>query len=230
MTTWTRTRTRTITATFASVVASVAAVLGLGGLSAQAATTYGCPLSGSTVCTSPLAGTVHGDVTVTGDGYGFNLSGNGTPGYVAVDNSNQISMGSFPVSFSAQVKGVGVPSSQVGDYDVVRGTPNGNWKLEVVARNSRTTARASCFFKGPSGKGAATGGPDLTTLQAVWTTITCTNTGAAIELRVNGTLVKTETVATGPIPNPGPLLLGAKNTAGGDQFSGSAKDVQVSVP
>src|SRR6266516_8209779 len=124
MTTRTRTRTRTITATFASVVASVAAVLGLGGLSAQAATTYGCPLSGSTVCTSPLAGTVHGDVTVTGDGYGFNLSGNGTPGYVAVDNSNQISMGSFPVSFSAQVKGVGVPSSQVGDYDVVRGTPN----------------------------------------------------------------------------------------------------------
>jgi hypothetical protein len=213
----------------AVVIAAIAAITGTGVAAASAATTYACPLTSSAICDDPLSGTVHGDV-LTGDGYGFNLSGSGAAGYVQVDNSGTIPMGRFPVSFSVEVKGVGIPSSSVGDYDVVRGTPTGNWKIEVVAKNNRTTARAACFFKGASGKATAAGGPDLNTRQSQWTTITCTNTGSAVELRVDGVLVKRVAVTTGTIPNPGPMLVGAKNTSGGDQFSGYARNVQINVP
>lgn len=202
----------------------------LGAAPAEAATMYTCPLVSAAPCSSPLSGTRVGDVASTSDGYSFNLSGNGDPGYVQVDNSKQINTTKFPFTFSAQVKGVGVPSTAVGDYDVVRGTPAGNWKLEVVAKNNRTTAQAACFFKGATSKKTVSGGPDLTTLQSKWTTISCTNTGSAVELRVNGVLEKKVTVSTGTIPNPGPLLIGAKDTEGGDQFSGYAKDVQINVP
>jgi hypothetical protein len=198
---------------------------------AYASTTYSCPMtdSGSTPCQSPLQGTVHGGVTATGDGYLFDPTNQGTPGYVEVDNSSQMNLSVFPVEFSVSVQGVGHPSAAVGgDYDVVRGTPKGNWKLEVVARNNGTTARASCFFKGPTGKGAATGGPDLSALTG-WHTITCVNSGSAITLSVDGKVMKTKSVATGAIPNPGPLLIGAKNTTGGDQYSGYAKDLVITA-
>ena len=212
-----------------AVVAVVATIAGTGAAAAWAATTYRCPLANGAVCDQPLSGSVHGDV-LSGDGYGFNLSGNGAAGYVQVDNSGTIPMGTFPISFSVEVKGVGVPSSSVGDYDVVRGTPAGNWKIEVVAKNNRTTARAACFFKGVSGKATAAGGPDLSTRRSQWTTITCTDTGSAVELSVDGVLVKRVAVTTGAIPNPGPMLVGAKDTSGGDQFSGYARDVQINIP
>jgi len=213
----------------AVLVAVTAAIAGTGAAAASAATTYLCPLTTGAICDEPLSGSVHGDV-LTGDGYGFNLSGSGAAGYVQVDNSGTIPMGRFPVSFSVEVKGVGIPSTSVGDYDVVRGTPAGNWKIEVVAKNSRTTARAACFFKGTNGKATAAGGPDLNTRQGQWTTITCTNTGSAVELRVDGVLVKRVTVTTGTIPNPGPMLVGAKDTSGGDQFSGYARNVHIDIP
>ncbi len=191
---------------------------------ALAATTYACPLSSGTVCQSPLTGTAHGSANATADGYQFGPQ----PGYVSVNNSQQIST-NFPFSFSVQVKGVGVPPSAVGDYDVVRGTPGGNWKLEVVARNNRNTAQAACFFNGAKSKRVVSGGPDLTTLKSNWTTIQCTNTGSAIELRVGGVLVKKVTISTGAIPNPGPLLIGAKDTSGGDQYTGFARDLKISA-
>jgi hypothetical protein len=213
----------------AVVIAAIVAIAGTGAAAASAATTYRCPLTMGVVCDVPLSGGVHGDVLI-GDGYGFNLRGNGAAGYVQVDNSGTIPMGTFPISFSVEVKGVGIPSSSVGDYDVVRGTPAGNWKIEVVAKNNRTTARAACFFKGASGKATAAGGPDLNTRQGQWTTITCTDTGSAVELRVDGVLAKRVAVSTGMIPNPGPMLVGAKDTSGGDQFSGYARNVQIDIP
>ena len=138
-------------------------------------------------------------------------------------------MTTFPISFSVQVKGVGVPSNTVGDYDVVRGTPDGNWKIEVVAKNNRTIAKAACFFKGVKGKGNAVGGPDLSKISG-WTKVTCTNTGTAVQLSVGNTVVKSVSVVTGGIPNPGPLLIGAKDTSGGDQYTGYAKDFELTVP
>jgi len=215
------------------LIALCAAVVGLvvAAPAAQASTPYGCPLLVLTApCDPPLVGTVYGDVTAADGGYLFNPGGDQTPGYVQVAGSSQIPMSTFPITVTVSVKGVGVPSSAVGDYDVVRGTPGGGWRVEVLAKKRRTIAQAACFFSGTTGKTFAFGGPDLATQQAVWTTISCTDTGTAVELRVDGTLVKTVAVATGPIRNPGPMLIGAKDSNGGDQFSGYAKDVQVTVP
>jgi Concanavalin A-like lectin/glucanases superfamily len=213
-------------AVLGSVVASTIAGVGITAGPAQASTAYSCPLVAGTVCVDPLAGSLHGDVSATSDGYSFDLNSDGSAGYIKVDGSSKISMTTFPVSFSVQVKGVGVPSTKVGDYDVVRGTPGGNWKIEVVARNNRTTSRALCFFKGANGKANVVGGPDLSSLSG-WTKITCTDTGSAVQLAVGGTVVNSKTVKTGSIPNPGPLLIGAKDTSGGDQYSGYAKDIHI---
>lgn len=207
-----------------------AASQGLALAPAYASTVYTCPLSSSTVCSSPLSWSEQGDVSATSDGYAFDLDADGSPGYIKVSDSDQIDTSRFPITFSVEVKGVHVPSLKVGDYDVVRGTPSGNWKIEVVARNSRTQAKAACFFKGATGKANVVGGPDLTTLQGAWTTLTCTNTGSAVQLAVNGSVVNSKSVTTGQIPNPGPLLIGAKDTTGGDQYSGYARNVEIQVP
>jgi hypothetical protein len=215
-------------------IALCAAVVGIAVVApapaAQASTQYSCPLLVlAAPCSPPLAGTIYGDVTAADGGYLFNPSADQTPGYVQVSGSSQIPMSSFPITVSVSVKGVGVPSSAVGDYDVVRGTPGGGWRVEVLAKKRRTIAQAACFFSGTTGKTFAFGGPDLAQQQTVWTTISCTDTGSAIELGLDGGLVKTLAVATGPIRNPGPMLLGAKDTNGDDQFSGNAKNVQVTV-
>jgi hypothetical protein len=227
-----RKRSAIVGAVFGTVTVGLA--MAAGPVDASGTLLYSCPLtdsSGTSPCTTPSGGTMQGDVTPSSNGYLFNPSGSGAFGYVALTKPSQANL-TTPLTMSVQVEGVGVPSTTVGDYDVVRGTPKGNWKIEALARNSRTTARASCFFKGLSGKGAATGGPDLSKLVG-WHTITCTDTGSAIKLTVSGsditTSTKTKSISTGAIPNAGQLLIGAKNTSGGDQFSGSAKDVTVTV-
>lgn len=212
----------------AGTLSAAAAVATAGAPSAQAAVVvYSCPLDSiSTPCSNPLSGVTKGDVSLADGGFRFN----GGVGYVRVDNSSQIETRNFPISMSVQVKGVGVPSAAVGDYDLIRGTTGGGWRIEVVARNKRTTARAACYFAGPDGKKFAIGGPNLKTLQSSWTTIKCVNTATSIQLFVNGQLEQSVAVSTGPIRNPGGLLIGAKDTDGGDQFSGYARDVQITVP
>jgi hypothetical protein len=138
-----------------------------------------------------------------------------------------------PIDFSIQVRAVHVPSTKVGDYDVVRGEiAAANWKLEVMAKPkaTRKTALASCIFKGSTAKSVITGGPDLSKFASTqWVTLRCVNTGSQVQLWVNGTQYVTSNVATGPISNPGPLLIGAKTTSGGDQFSGWARNFSLSV-
>jgi hypothetical protein len=209
-----------------ATVAATALGVALGATSAQAATVYGCPLSSAgNPCSNPLSGEKSGGVTAEGGGFRFS----GDRAYVRVDNSRQIDTSDFPIKMSVEVKGVGVPSKEVGDYDLIRGTTGGGWRVEVVARNNRTTARAACYFAGSKNK-FAVGGPDLKKRQSAWTKITCVNTGTSIRLFVNGEKVLQVAVSTGKIENSGGLLIGAKDTDGGDQFSGYARNVQITVP
>lgn len=198
---------------------------------AEAATAqYICSLSKGNVCDDPLKATVAGEVTKATGGFGFDLDGDGSPSYVKVSNSDIIDLTDFPITVASGVRAVEVPSRAVGDYDVVRGNAAANYRIEIVARNNRTTARASCYFKGEKNKGVATGGPDLSRLPRTgWHRITCQNTGTAIKLFVDNTLVATTTASTGRLPNPGPLFLGAKDANGGDQFSGYARNVRIAV-
>jgi hypothetical protein len=212
-----------------SVLTFMIAGVGLSAGPALASTSYGCPLSAGRVCTAPLTGYRHGDVRATSDGYAFNRNSPRRFGYIKVVGSSKIPMTRFPIRVSVRVKRVHIPSRRVGDYDVVRGTAKGNWKIEIHATNHRSAARAGCHFTGANGRGTAVGGPDLSEISG-WTKITCIDTGSAVRLSVAGTVVKSVAVRTGRIPNPGGLLLGAKNTTGGDQFSGYAKFVHISVP
>lgn len=212
-----------------AVFVSAAVTAAVSAVPAQASTSYDCPLSSGTICdNNPLSGSVGGtSVNVTGGVYGFDLKADDTPGYIQVDKSSQIDMSGFPISVSVEVKGVQPPSATVGDYDVVRGTVSGFWKIEIMARSNRTTALAFCHFKGASRAVNVIGGPDLSKLQGVWTKITCTNFGTAVELRVGDSFVKTTKLSTGLVKNPGGMLIGAKDTNGADQFSGYARNVQV---
>jgi Concanavalin A-like lectin/glucanases superfamily len=208
-------------------LAVTTAFVGLGASSAQARTVYECALaSASKPCSSPLSGVKKGAVSVEGGGFRFS----GERGYVQVDHSSRIDTTHFPVKLSVQVKGIGVPSKAVHDYDLIRGTKGGGWRVEVVARDDRTTARAACFFAGEKGKDFAVGGRDLKKVQSTWTKITCVNTGSSIRLFVNGNRVQTVGVTTGRIGNPGGLLLGAKDTSGGDQTKGYVRNVEITVP
>jgi hypothetical protein len=176
-----------------------------------------------------LAGYPHGDVRATSDGYAFNLNTDRNIGYIKVAGSSKIPMSKFPIRFSVRVKRVRIPSIRVGDHDVVRGTAKGNWKIEIHATNHRTAARAACHFTGINSRGNAVGGPDLSEVSG-WTRITCIDTGSAVRLKVGGTLAKSVQARTGRIPNPGGMLIGAKDTIGGDQYRGYAKAVHITVP
>jgi hypothetical protein len=197
-------------------------------MTGEAATGYSCPLTSATVCSSPLSGKIVGDVQTTSDGYRFNPSGDDTPGYVSVGNSNIINTGTFPIRVSVDVMGVGVPSRQVGDYDVVRGGANGTWKIEILAQKGRSIAQAGCHFKGTTGKTLLIGGPDFSKLSG-WHNITCVDDGNSVQLFVDGSMQKSTNVKTGKVANKAPLFIGAKDTHGGDQFSGYAKNVTISV-
>jgi hypothetical protein len=218
---------RRLSGVLLTTVALTTSAIAFGSTPASAASVYSCPLADlGSPCSGPLSGVTKGDVREADGGFFFG----GGNGYVRVDNSAQIDTSTFPISMSVQVKGVGVPSQAVGDYDLIRGTTGGAWRVEVVPRKKKTIAQAACFFAGPNARKLLAGGPDLKGLQNAWTTITCTNTGTSIRLYVNGNLEQSVALSTGKLSNPGGLLIGAKDTSGGDQFTGYARAVEISVP
>src|SRR6266536_5564678 len=92
---------------------------------------------------------------VSGTAYGFN----GHSSKAVVPSSGGFSIGSSNLAFTVHVKFANVPSTTVGDYDLLRGTPGGAYRLEIVARKDRTMGVASCFFSGSAGRAVLTAGP-----------------------------------------------------------------------
>jgi len=156
-----------------------------------------------------------------GNAYRFN----GSSSKVVVPSSGNFGIGNANFSFTVHVKFSAVPSTAVGDYDLLRGTPGGAYKLEIVARKSRTVAEASCFFNGSAGKTALTAGPNLA--DNAWHTLRCDKTATAVHLVVDGQTF-TKAVTIGSISNSSPLSLGAKS-GGGDWYDGLMDEVSISV-
>jgi hypothetical protein len=147
------------------------------------------------------------------------------PSLVTVPTSPKLNPGSGTFSVSAWVKFAAKPSAAVGDYDLVRkglaGTAGGHWKMEIVQSGS-----GYCLFKGPSGRVVLTKGPNLA--DNAWHSIRCTRSGTTVTLTVDGTTY-TKNGPTGTIANTAPLLVGAKNASGGDQFSGYLDEVVITA-
>ena len=158
-----------------------------------------------------------------GSGYRFN----GSNSVAVVPASGDFNPGNANFSFIVHVNFTTVPSAAVVDYDLLRGPTQGAYKMEIVARNNRTTAKALCFFKGSTSKATLVAGPHLA--DGRWHTLECRKTSSAIQLLVDGA-VFTKAASVGSLTNTGPVSLGAKSyRGGGDWYQGLMDEVSISI-
>ena len=146
------------------------------------------------------------------------------PSYVSVPDASVLDPGTSSYSVSLKVRFTVLPSSSVGDYDLVRKglstTSGGSWKVEIVR-----SGQALCNFRGSGGQGQLTKGPKLD--DGAWHAITCARTSSKVTLTVDGTSWSTSK-STGRISNSSAILIGAKDTSGHDQFTGVLDEVVIS--
>jgi hypothetical protein len=158
-----------------------------------------------------------------GTGYRFN----GSSSVVVVPASGDFNPGNANFSFVVHVNFTTVPSAAVVDYDLLRGPTQGAYKMEIVARNNRTKAKALCFFQGSTGKASLVAGPNLA--DGRWHTLECRKTSNTIYLLVDGA-VFTKSASVGSLTNTGPVSLGAKSyRGGGDWYQGLMDEVSISI-
>jgi hypothetical protein len=156
-----------------------------------------------------------------GKAYSFN----GSSSIVTVPSSTALNPGSADFSFIVHVKFSKVPPT---DYDLLRkglsSTSGGDYKLEILRRDSGTTGRASCHFEGSHASTTKTAGPNLA--NGSWHTITCTKRASTITLSVDG-VNYAKSVSVGSIGNNAVLTIGAKS-GGGDWYNGLMDEVSIS--
>ncbi len=145
------------------------------------------------------------------------------PSWVSVPNSTKLNPGTGTFTVSIRVAFTVKPSSSVGDYDLARkglsSTSGGNWKVEILR-----SGYAFCMFRGSSGSVSVTKGPDLS--NGAWHTISCTRDSSGVRLTVDGS-TSSKSGATGNIANSTTMFVGAKSSAGGDQYSGRLDELQI---
>jgi hypothetical protein len=150
---------------------------------------------------------------------------NGSSSIVTVPSSSALNPGSAAFSFTVHVKFSKVPPT---DYDLLRkgrsSTSGGDYKLEILRRDSGTTGKASCHFDGSHASATKTAGPDLA--NGSWHTITCKKRASTITLVVDG-VSYSKSVSVGSIANSAVLTVGAKS-GGGDWYNGLMDEVSVS--
>jgi hypothetical protein len=155
-----------------------------------------------------------------GMAYGFN----GSSSIVKIPSATALNPGSNDFSFNVHVKFTKVPS---GDYDLLRkglsSTAGGDYKMEILRKDSGASGKASCHFTGSSSAATKTAGPNLA--DGNWHTIACTKTANAIRLTVDGASYS-KSVSVGSISNSATLTVGAKSS-GGDWFNGLMDEVSV---
>lgn len=189
--------------------------------------------SGSSMSDSAPSGSVRDtgrlhNVTVgqSGSGGGAYRFNGPSLSYVDVPSSSDLNPGSDSFTFSVKVKFTALPSSAVGDYDLLRKglstTSGGDYKAEIVQ-----SGRALCQWKGTSANVQLTGGSALN--NGAWHTISCEKTSSEIRLRVDGTVRASRSVRVGSISNSAHLLLGAKTTSGGDQYQGLLDEAKITL-
>ncbi|CAN5484867.1 hypothetical protein BH20ACT21_BH20ACT21_14880 [soil metagenome] len=160
----------------------------------------------------------------------------GLPSFVEVPHSATLNPGTADITLSMYAKFPKVPPAAVGDYDMVRkglaSKTEGNYKMEIVPRNSGTIGRAYCLFKGTSGRGVLAQGPDLSDDQ--WYYIECKKTANQVSLRVKATVGSfdqtwTKNVVVGSIVTASNVYVGAKSPAGADQYTGAMDEVKIVI-
>jgi len=220
----TRDRMRTV----AGLVASFAVFVG-SATAASGATTalwHMDETSGTTMVDSAgsndgtLKNVALGQSGFRGKAYSFN----GSSSVVTIPSAAALNPGSNDLSFTVHVKFTKVPS---GDYDLLRkglsSTAGGDYKMEILRKDSGASGQASCHFTGSNSAATKTAGPNLA--DGKWHTITCAKTANAIRLMVDGSNYS-KSVSVGSITNSAVLTVGAKS-GGGDWFNGLMDEVSI---
>src|SRR6476620_299716 len=139
-----------------------------------------------------LTGTLKGGVKTTGSTLAFTGSG-----VVTATGSSALALGAQPFTMEARLRFSKVPSATVGDYDILRGTPGGGWRLEIVARKKRTIAVAACGYAGSKAKLLLTGGPHLA--DGAWHVVRCVKTDTSVSVVVDGVEVAKRAIVIGSV-------------------------------
>ena len=168
-----------------------------------------------------LTGSLRGNVRTTGSTLAFAGSG-----VVTATGSSALALGSQPFTMEARLRFSKVPSATVGDYDILRGTPGGGWRIEIVARKKRSIAVAACGYGGSKASLVLSGGPHLA--DGAWHVARCVKTDTSVTLLVDGVEVAKRTIAIGSVTTKDPLAMGAKPT-GDDPYTGELDYARVWV-
>jgi hypothetical protein len=152
-------------------------------------------------------------------GYSFN----GSSSVVTVPSNgfhNVPSNTTFKVT--AYVRFPAIPSSSVGDFDLVRkglsSTTGGHWKMEIFGNG-----KGYCQFRGSSGTATINQGPVLADNK--WHGISCIKRTSSVSLVVDGVSYTTNKTV-GSTSNTARLTVGAKST-GGDWYKGIMDEVSI---
>ena len=156
-----------------------------------------------------------------------------SPGYHFNGSSSVVTVPSTPwhnvpasTTFAASVyvRFPAIPSSSVGDFDLIRkglsSTSGGHWKMEIFGNG-----KGYCQFRGASATATINDGPVLADNR--WHHIQCIKRSASVSLVVDSaTFTKNTTV--GSISNTARLTVGAKST-GGDWYKGVMDEVSIAL-
>jgi hypothetical protein len=170
-------------------------------------------------------GTLHG-VTVRQPGQsGFAYGFNGKPSYVSVPSSGNFSPGTGNFHINLSVRFSVRPSASVGDYDLLRrglsSTSGGDYKVEILQGG-----QAFCLFQGSGGSVSVTGSRNLADNK--WHTLSCARVGNSVVLTVDGANAS-KSGPTGTIANSQTVFIGAKDSAGNDQYKGLMDSVSITM-
>lgn len=149
---------------------------------------------------------------------------NGTSSYVSVPSAFDLNPGASNITITIHLKTTFAPASP--DWDLIRKgyftSPGGQYKVEYQPGGT-----ASCGFNDSNGNSAETptpAGPALN-LDGQWHTVQCRKTASAIELRVDGALIVSQSVSLGPIDNTDPVVIGARPAS--EFFRGSLDEASI---
>jgi hypothetical protein len=222
--------TRTVTTGRLSTLVAVIGAILLGTMGpAQAATlvaSWSMNDTGGTMADATgrgHTGTLHnvavGQPGRSGAAYGFTRK----PAYVTVPSSPDFSPGAGNFRFTLSVRFGAPPSAAVVDFDVLRRglstTAGGDYKAEILG-----SGRAFCLYRGSAGAVSLSAGPSLADNR--WHTITCARVGESVVLTVDGTQW-TKAGKIGSITNSASVFIGAKSSAGDDQYTGLMDEVSI---
>ena len=194
---------------------------------ADASTTVTWHMDDSSGASDPAGHTLSlSNIDVSSDDY-WTFDGDGLATTASDDDTFDPGTSSFTIS--VKIRSSTMPSSSVGDYDLVRkglsATSGGYWKLEMIPNSARTKTLALCQMTGGRLKWAP-----FSLTDGQWHTITCTRdaSGPTLKITIDGTS-KTKSITTSKkIANSSKLYVGAKDSSD-DEYTGDMDELSLKV-